>query len=113
MNKNSSIILSALSNEMQVKLREHFIKEHLQSFVASIKDNKSDVSIHNKNIKNAKVVKNSEKANGSMSAFILSQPLNIPADDVIEAGRFAGLDISKGLIYNVRTKMRKQISNQS
>jgi len=115
---NSLIILSALSNEMQSNIHEHFIIEHLKSFVASISDKKSDIGDKksdigdkNKYLNSTKVIK--KRKNGILSQFIRSHEISIPAADIIEAGRFFGYNISKVLIYNVRTKMRKQISNQS
>ena len=108
---NSLIILSALSNEMQSNIHEHFIIEHLKSFVASISDKKSDIGDKNKYLNSTKVIK--KWKNGILSQFIRSHEISIPAADIIEAGRFFGYNISKVLIYNVRTKMRKQISNQS
>jgi hypothetical protein len=44
---------------------------------------------------------------GNASDFIRSQPTNLTAPDVVDAGRRAGFDFSTSLVYAVRGRMKK------
>jgi hypothetical protein len=41
------------------------------------------------------------------SAFVREQPADLPAKEVVEAGKAAGIELSEGFVYNIRSAAKK------